>query len=82
MSLLPTAPLVITILTMGIILTACESSPAAAPTDNSSFPTPTSGTRVPESLAPSFSVSTGASSRFSSSEHRGEVVVLYFSFPG
>ena len=33
-------------------------------------------------VAPDFIVSTGAGSAFSLAEHRGEVVVLYFSFPG
>ncbi len=32
--------------------------------------------------APSFSVSTGEDSSFSLDEHSGEVVLLYFSFPG
>lgn len=33
-------------------------------------------------LAPDFIVSTGVGSAFSLAEHKGEVVVLYFSFPG
>ena len=33
-------------------------------------------------VAPDFNVSTGVGSAFSLSEHKGDVVVLYFSFPG
>ena len=33
-------------------------------------------------LAADFSVNTGGDSTFSLSDHRGEIVVLYFSFPG
>ncbi len=33
-------------------------------------------------VAPDFIVSTGAGSAFSLAEHKGDVVVLYFSFPG
>ena len=33
-------------------------------------------------VAPDFIVSTGVGSTFSLAEHRGDVVVLYFSFPG
>jgi len=33
-------------------------------------------------VAPDFIVSTGVGTAFSLAEHRGEVVVLYFSFPG
>ena len=33
-------------------------------------------------VAPDFIVSTGVGSAFSLAEHQGDVVVLYFSFPG
>ena len=33
-------------------------------------------------LVPDFTVSTGAETSFSLSGHRGEIVLLYFSFPG
>lgn len=33
-------------------------------------------------LVPDFTVSTGAGSSFTLSGHRGEIVLLYFSFPG
>ena len=33
-------------------------------------------------VAPDFIVSTGVGSAFSLAEHKGDVVVLYFSFPG
>lgn len=83
MSLLPAAPLAVTILlTLGAVLTGGQGSPAAPPTDNSPLPPAASADRVAESVAPSFSVSTGRESGFSLEEHSGEVVVLYFSFPG
>ena len=83
MSLLSAATLPVTmLLLLGAVLTACEGSPAEPPTDNSLPPSSASATRVAGSLAPSFSASTGEGFRFSSDEHRGEVMVLYFSFPG
>ena len=83
MSWLPAAPLiVITLLTLGAVLTGCKGSTFAPPTDSSSLPSSASAARDEESFAPSFSVSTGAGSRFISSDHSGEIVVLYFSFPG
>ncbi len=83
MSLLTASPLAFTLLLMlGAVLTACGGSPAGVPTENSSLPSSASAPRVAESLAPSFSVSTGAGSWFLSSDHSNEVVVLYFSFPG
>ena len=33
-------------------------------------------------VVPDFSVSTGQDTTFSLSDHQGDVVVLYFSFPG
>ena len=33
-------------------------------------------------VAPAFAVSTGQETVFSLSDHQGDVVVLYFSFPG
>ena len=33
-------------------------------------------------LVPDFTVSTGGGSSFSLSGHRGEIILLYFSFPG
>ena len=79
MRLLPPAPLAFAlVLTLGGILTACGGSPAASsPLSSGAY-----SVGVKESLAPTFSVSTGAGSSFLSSEHTGEVVVLYFSFPG
>ena len=35
-----------------------------------------------QALATEFTASTGPSSSFSLSDHPGEVVILYFSFPG
>ena len=83
MSLLPVAPLAVTaLLTLGAVLTACEVSPAGPPPDNSSLPPSASAAGTAGSLAPSFSVSTGTGSVFSLDDKSGEVVVLYFSFPG
>ena len=79
MSLLPTVPLAIAmLLTLGAVLVAC----AGAPAEGLSLPQPAPAARVAEPLAPSFSVSTGKGSAFSLDEHTGEVVILYFSFPG
>ena len=77
------APLAVTILlALVAVLTGCQSSPAGPQTENSSLSPSASAASVVESLAPSFSVSTGIESMFSLDEHVGEVVVLYFSFPG
>ena len=83
MKLAPAAPLAITmLLTLGAVLTGCQGSPAGPPIDNSSLPASASAAGTAESLAPSFSVSTGTGSVFSLDDKSGEVVVLYFSFPG
>ena len=77
------APLAATILlALVAVLTGCQGSPAGPQTDNTSLPTSASAARVAKSLTPSFSVSTGIESMFSLDKHVGEVVVLYFSFPG
>ena len=83
MSWLPAPPIAVTMLLMlGTVLTACGGAPAGPPADNSSLPASASAAGVAESLAPSFSVSTGTGSVFSLDDNSGEVVVLYFSFPG
>ena len=83
MNLPPAAPLVITmLLTLGAVLTTCGGAPAGPPANNSSLPASASAAGTAESLAPSFSVSTGTGSVFSLDDNSGEVVVLYFSFPG
>ena len=53
---------------LGLALAACGGTDSAA----------TSAA----SQAVDFTVSTGPLSSFSMSEHRGDIVVLYFSFPG
>lgn len=66
------------------VLLACGWGTAEVPAERSassigiSNPTPNIGVVK----APSFTVSTGGGSTFSLEEHRGEVVILYFSFPG
>ena len=60
---------------LGLALTACRGDSNAS----------AEGGRAGASsrpLAADFTVSTGGSSTFSLSEHKGEIVVLYFSFPG
>ena len=83
MSLLPAVPVAATVLLMlGGVLTGCQSSPAGPPADDSLLPSANSAAKNSQSLAPAFSVTTGTGSRFLSREHSGEVLVLYFSFPG
>ena len=63
---------------IGLALAACDSSPAGSQS--------VVGLRLPgisdRPLANDFTLSTGHDSSFSLSEHRGSIVVLYFSFPG
>ena len=71
---LPFTALLITTL----LLAACGSDVSGSATAVKSKPvTASSGP-----LAPNFSVSTGQDASFSLSDHQGDVVVLYFSFPG
>ena len=66
------------------VLVACGGSAADVPIENSSssFGIPNPAPKAMGSKAPSFAVSTGGGSTFSLDEHRDEVVILYFSFPG
>ncbi len=63
---------------------ACSGKSAVPPIENSSNSFGISNTppEFGESIAPSFTVSTGGGSTFSLDEHDDEVVILYFSFPG
>ena len=62
----------------GIALAACgDASPAGSPSSGVG----PSQTAVGPVVA-DFTLSTGPSSSFSLGEHSGDVVVLYFSFPG
>ena len=63
---------------LGAVLAAC----GGAAEENRPLQPTASDTKLRSSLAPLFSVSTGKGSVFSLEEHSGEVVVLYFSFPG
>ena len=61
-----------------LALAACGNDSGVSPSDASSTQSrPSDGP-----IANDFTVSTGPDSSFSLSEHRGEIVVLYFSFPG
>ena len=85
MSLLRPGPVLVALL-FGLVgvLAACgggsssiASESGASSASLSSFATGDTGPK-----APAFSVSTGGDSAFSLDEHAGEVVLLYFSFPG
>ena len=69
---------------LGLILGACASDSTASQPDPSS--TQSEGSNLPDAnqgpLAGDFSVITGSETNFSLNDHEGEVVVLYFSFPG
>ena len=71
------------ILMVTLLLAACAgnstgSQPVAGSASGGSKPVRT----VSGPVAPSFAVSTGQETVFSLSDHRGDVVILYFSFPG
>ena len=76
--------LVAVLLALSAVLAACGGGSAVKSTENRSNSIPPAGGagKGGGALAPSFSVSTGAGSIFSLDEHNGEVVLLYFSFPG
>ncbi len=79
--LLPCSLLLMTIL----LLVACGSdsttgSQAAASSRLSQSSKPVTAVGGP--VAPDFTVSTGQETAFSLSDHQGDVVILYFSFPG
>ena len=59
---------------LGLALAACGGTDTAA---NSA-----ASQAIDGPIAIDFTVSTGPLSSFSMSEHRGDIVVLYFSFPG
>ena len=82
MSLLPAVLLaVLTLLTLGAVLTGCTGSTVAPSTDNSSLPSSASAAGVARSLRPSFSVSTGKGFLFWLDDNSGEVVAFFYSFP-
>ena len=65
------------------VLLACGGGTAEVPAKSSSpigISNPAPNVGVVKATA--FAVSTGGGSTFSLEEHRGEVVILYFSFPG
>ena len=76
--------LVALLLSMVGVLAACGggSSGIASEGHSSSVTSFGIATRDIGPKAPAFSVSTGGESVFSLVEHGGEIVLLYFSFPG
>ncbi len=66
------------ILITTLLLAACSDTSTGSTAPVSSKPVIAASGLV----APDFSVSTGQNSAFSLSDHKGDVVVLYFSFPG
>ena len=77
----PASVLIASFIALFAMFAACIGESTVAPNESvsSSFGR-SQGVGGPK--APSFSVSTGGSSNFSLDEHSGEVVILYFSFPG
>ena len=68
------------LLIMAVVLLACGGN---GPQGSGSNARVTAGVS-PEAgrLVPDFTVSTGRGASFSLSGHRGEIILLYFSFPG
>ncbi len=64
------------------VFAACEGGSEGSPSEISSSSIGQSGQASGGEQAPSFSVNTVGESNFSLDEHGGEVVLLYFSFPG
>ena len=82
MSFLRLGPVLMTALfALIVVLFACGGGSEGAPPENISSSNGQSGPAGGQQV-PSFSVSTGGESTFSLDEHGGEVVLLYFSFPG
>ena len=63
---------------VGIALTACGDTSSANPPSSGEGPSQSAAGPV----VANFTLSTGPASSFSLGEHAGDVVVLYFSFPG
>ncbi len=67
-----------------LLLAACSSDSTGSQTVASSS-SPRTSPQVEASSGPvvqDFAVSTGQETAFSLSDHQGDVVILYFSFPG
>lgn len=69
---------------LGGVLAACGGESSGIYSDGNERSAASAGSASGDGspMAPAFSVSTGAKSAFSLDEHGGEVVLLYFSFPG
>ena len=74
--------LVVALFALVAVFAGCGQGSEGAPSEISSNSIEQSGPGSGGGRAPSFSVSTGGESSFSLDEHGGEVVLLYFSFPG
>ncbi len=83
MSFLRLGPvLVAALLALVAVFAACGGGSEGAPSEIRSSSNGQSGSASGGKQAPSFSVNTVGESTFSLDEHSGEVVLLYFSFPG
>ena len=66
-----------------LLLVACgQSLSSSEPTAGSASSVREGQAAIDEATAPDFAISTGDGTIFTLSDHRGDVVVLYFSFPG
>ena len=74
--------LVVALFALVAVFAGCGERSKGAPSEISSSSIEQPGPASGGEQAPSFSVSTGGESSFSLDEHGGEVVLLYFSFPG
>jgi cytochrome oxidase Cu insertion factor (SCO1/SenC/PrrC family) len=71
------------VLILSLVLVACSQGGVGSDSTSSSASSLGASQVVASKAAvPDFTVSTGAGTTFSLSDHRGDVVVLYFSFPG
>ena len=68
------------LLTMAVALAACGGNGPEGSVANARLTAGDSPEAGP--LVPDFTVSTGGGTSFSPSGHRGEIILLYFSFPG
>ncbi len=67
------------LLALGVLLAACGNGPEA---ETGSSQRPDRAASEVRPAAADFAVSTGPGTAFSLSGHTGDVVILYFSFPG
>ena len=85
MSVLRSGPVLVALLFSLVgVLAACGGGSSGISSESRGSSAPSFGVATGKIApkAPDFSVSTGGESVFSLDEHGGEVVLLYFSFPG